>query len=295
MTRALRPPQDTRVTDRDRGWWITAARTNHASAFADLRALDVETRDEAFHAALEVDAVDVVDALLAGRVTGASLRLAARHGATRSMARLLDRGAPADERDEWGRHALALAIAERHDAVIEVFLDRRLALDGSSLAAAILRGDEALVLRLVEAGAPLTEHARRFALDRAMTKVAALEASTAPRPRARQLSELPSRERLRVLALLAHLAWVDDELDEREAALVRELASKAALLPDERVRVEGWLEAPPSDELLGSARALAPESRALFCDLAHRLVDADGRRTDDEAQTLVLLGLLLRA
>lgn len=295
MTQTLRPPQDTRVTDRDRGWWIAAARTNDASVFVDLRTLDATTRDEAFRAALEADAIDVVDALLAGRATGASLRLAARHGATRSVLRLLDRGAPADERDEWGRHALALAIAEGHDAVIEALVDRKLALDGSALAAAILRGDEELVLRLVEAGAPLTEHARRFALDRAMTKVASLEASTAPRPPARQLSELPSRERLRVLALLAHLAWVDDELDEREAALVRELAAKAALLPDERARVDEWLETPPSDDLLGSARALAPESRALFCELAHRLADADGKRTDDEAQTLVLLGLLLHA
>ena len=77
--------------------------------------------------------------------------------------------------------------------------------------------------------------------------------------------------------------------------MVRELASRAALLPDERARVDEWLETPPSDDLLGAARALAPESRTLFCDLAHRLADADGKRTDDEAQTLVLLGLLLRA
>jgi len=284
------------VTETARDPWIARARANDAAAFADLRALDASKREAARAAAVEADAVDVVAVFLrAGGATGELLRLAARHGAFRTVQLLLEHGAPADERDSWGRHALALAIAEGHDAVIDVLVERKLALDGSALAAAILRGDEALVVRLVEAGAPLTEHARRFALDRAMTKVAALEASAAPRPPARQLSELPSRERPRVLALLAHLAWVDDELDEREAALVRELAARAALLPDERARVEEWLEAPPSDDLLGSARALAPESRALFCTLAHRLADADGRRTDDEAQTLVLLGLLLRA
>lgn len=284
------------MTESIRDAWIARARANYADAFADLRAIEASVREAARDAAVEADAVDVVAVFVrASGATGELLRLATRHGALRTVQLLLDRGAPADERDAWGRHALALAIAEGHDAVVELFLDRKLALDGSAIAAAILRGDEALVVRLVEAGAPLTEHARRFALDRAMMKVAALEASTAPRPPARQLSELPSRERLRVLALLAHLAWVDDELDEREAALVRELASRAALLPDERARVDEWLETPPSDDLLGSARALAPESRALFCDLAHRLADADGKRTDDEAQTLVLLGLLLRA
>lgn len=284
------------VTETTRDAWIARARANDADAFADLRAIEASVREAARDAAVEADAVDVVAVFVrASGATGELLRLAARHGALRTVQLLLERGAPADERDAWGRHALALAIAEGHDAVVELFLDRKLALDGSAIAAAILRGDEAWVVRLVEAGAPLTEHARRFALDRAMTKVAALDVSTAPRPPARQLSELPSRERLRVLALLAHLAWVDDELDEREAALVRELASRAALLPDERARVDEWLETPPSDDLLGSARALAPESRALFCDLAHRLADADGKRTDDEAQTLVLLGLLLRA
>ena len=284
------------MTETDRDPWIAHARANDAAAFADLRAIEASKREAARDAAVEADAVDVVAVFLrASGATGELLRLAARHGALRTVQLLLERGAPADERDSWGRHALALAITEGHDAVIDVLVDRKLALDGSALAAAILRGDEALVVRLVEAGAPLTEHARRFALDRAMTKVAALDVSTAPRPPARQLSELPSRERLRVLALLAHLAWVDDELDEREAALVRELASRAALLPDERARVDEWLETPPSDDLLGAARALAPESRTLFCDLAHRLADADGKRTDDEAQTLVLLGLLLRA
>lgn len=283
------------MTSRDRAEWIERARANDARAFSDRRELDAETREAVSVAALEADAVDVIEALLPrGNASAALLRLAARHGATRCVRLLLERDAPADERDEWGRHALALAIAEGHAAVVDVFIERELALDGSAIAAAILRNDEALVIRLVEAGAPLTEHARSFALDRAMTKVAELEVSTAPRPPARQLSELPSRERLRVLALLAHLAWVDDELDEREAKLVRDLASRAALLPDERARIEEWLDSPPSDELLGAARALELESRTLFWKLAHALADADGKRTDDEEQTLVLLGLLLR-
>lgn len=280
---------------RDRAGWIERARANDSSAFSERRELDAETREAVSVAALEADAVDVIEALLPrGTVSAELLRSAARRGATRCVRLFLERNAPADERDEWGRHALALAIAEGHVAVVDVFIERKLALDGSALAAAILRNDEPLVLRLVEAGAPLTEHARSFALDRAMTKVAALEVSTAPRPPARQLSELPGRERLRVLALLAHLAWVDEELDEREAKLVRDLASRAALLPDERARIDEWLESPPSDELLGAARALEPESRTLFWKLAHALADADGKRTDDEEQTLVLLGLMLR-
>lgn len=295
MTHPRGAPHEARVTIRQPNWWREKARANDAAAFSDRGALDEQARDEALVAALEADACDVVDALTDARPSGAVARLAARHGAARTLARLLERGAPADERDEWGRHTLALAIAEGHGPIVDVLLERKLALDGSAIAAAILRGDEVLVLRLVEAGAPLSEHARRFALDRGLAKVAALPTSTARRAPARQLSELPSRERLRVLALLAHLAWVDDELDAREAALVRDLAAKAALLPDERARVEEWLHAPTSDDLLGAARALAPESHGLFRKLAYELADADGHRTDDEAQTLVLLGLMLRA
>ncbi|MCB9601612.1 MAG: hypothetical protein H6721_00960 [Sandaracinus sp.] len=282
--------------DEARALLAEAARANDAAVFVELSVFAGNTLDATLEEAAANDALDVIERLLQVRnATGAALRAASRGGSARAARRLLDAGALADERDEWGRHALALAIAEGHDEVIALFVERGLALDGSAIAAAILGGRESLVLRLIDAGAPWTPHARQFALDRGMAKAAARETSEVARRPARQIVELPSRERLRVLALLAHLAWVDDELDPREAALVRGLASRAALLPDERARVEEWLEAPPTTDVLGSAKVLAPEARDLFVELAHRLVDADDVRTEDEEQTLVLLGLILKA
>lgn len=270
------------------------ARANVSEAFDELSAFDPETLELALVAAAEHGAEAVVERLLVRRpASGVALRAAARGGSAEVVRRLIEAGAAADERDEWGRHALALAIAEGHDEIVTSLIACGAGLDTSAIAAAILRGDEALVLTLVDAGAPLTEHARGFAGERGMAKVAARPATVAAKAPARHLVELPIRERLRVLALLAHLAWVDDELEPREAALVRELATRAALLPDERARVEEWLESPPPTELIGAARALAPEGRALFGELARTLVDADGRRTEDETQTLELLGLLM--
>ena len=101
--------------------------------------------------------------------------------------------------------------------------------------------------------------------------------------------DLTPAERLSLLKLVCSFAWVDHEVDEREKEFVRDLLARLELGEAEQREVEGWLEDPPPSDALDE---VPPAHRRLFVSTARRLLDADGKVTDDEAQQMALLELL---
>jgi len=101
--------------------------------------------------------------------------------------------------------------------------------------------------------------------------------------------DLTAEERKALLKLVCSFVWIDHEVDDDEKAFVRDLLGKLDLEHRERLEVEEWLEVPPPDDALDE---VPPKHRRLFISTARRVLDADGKISEDEAQHITLLELL---
>jgi hypothetical protein len=111
--------------------------------------------------------------------------------------------------------------------------------------------------------------------------------------RAEDLARLSPAERLRLLRFVASFAWSDLAITAGERAYVHRLVSRLHLTPEEAIRVEGWLQAPPSEDEVDPT-TIPPEHRSLFLDAVREMIAADGDATPEERETLSLLEQLTR-
>ena len=64
------------------------------------------------------------------------------------------------------------------------------------------------------------------------------------------LDALNSRQRLSLMKFVCSFAWADLEVHPKERAFVAKMVRRLELSPDEKERVEGWLETPPSPDAI---------------------------------------------
>ena len=106
-----------------------------------------------------------------------------------------------------------------------------------------------------------------------------------------KLKSLPREERLLLLKFVCSFVWADLEVDDAERLFVWDLVRQAELHADEERLVREWLRSPPSD--VDPAQAPAHHRRQ-FVEAAREAVEANGRITEVERESLELLDQLLR-
>jgi uncharacterized tellurite resistance protein B-like protein len=107
------------------------------------------------------------------------------------------------------------------------------------------------------------------------------------------LRRLKRKERLQLLKFVASFAWADLHVSARERAFIQDLIRGLDLPKRDRAEVEGWLQAPPGPDEVDPG--LVPHAhRRLFLDAVRGVVEADGRVSPEEAETLGLFEALTR-
>jgi uncharacterized tellurite resistance protein B-like protein len=111
--------------------------------------------------------------------------------------------------------------------------------------------------------------------------------------RAEDLSRLRPPERLRLLRFVASFAWSDLAITAGERSYVHRLVSRLRLSPEEAFQVEGWLNAPPSEDDVDPT-TIPHAHRRLFLDAVREMIEADGEASPEEKETLALLEQLTK-
>lgn len=89
------------------------------------------------------------------------------------------------------------------------------------------------------------------------------------------MQSLSRADRLRLLEFVCSFAWTDLRVSARERAFVARLVDVLGFDDDERRRVAGWLEVPPTPEQVDPTE-IPLAHRQLFLEAARRVVAADG-------------------
>ena len=95
----------------------------------------------------------------------------------------------------------------------------------------------------------------------------------------------------RIIRFAIACAWADLELDEAELAVIFDLAEELRLDAIGRALLLEWIGMPPAPEDVAPA-ALDSEEARLCLAIAKRVIDADGRRTEEECALYALLSEL---
>jgi uncharacterized tellurite resistance protein B-like protein len=99
------------------------------------------------------------------------------------------------------------------------------------------------------------------------------------------LARLDRDAKIRLAGLVCHFAWADLSVQGSERSFVKRLVTELALGPSDAARVESWLASPPPLEYL-KVDTVPEAHRRLFCDMAERVVYADGRMDAREESAL---------
>lgn len=109
----------------------------------------------------------------------------------------------------------------------------------------------------------------------------------------RDIRELDSSSRMRLVRFLCSFAWADLDINDAEKAFIRKMLKELGLDDEERKRAERWLAVPPMPEEVDPTE-IPPEHRQLFLNAILQLVGADGFVDEKEMETLALFEKLLR-
>ena len=106
------------------------------------------------------------------------------------------------------------------------------------------------------------------------------------------LDRLDARDRLRLMKFICSFAWADLEIRPEEREYVAKVMARLDLSADERKRVEGWLEVPPSPESIDPTQ-VPREHRVLFVEAIEGVIAADGEIAPEERENLGLFKALV--
>lgn len=106
------------------------------------------------------------------------------------------------------------------------------------------------------------------------------------------LEDLTRPERLALMKFVCSFAWADLEIRPEEREFIAGLIRRLELEEDERTRVEGWLEVPPSPEAVDPTR-IPVAHRKIFLEEIEGVIQADGEVSPEERENLGLLNDLL--
>lgn len=103
---------------------------------------------------------------------------------------------------------------------------------------------------------------------------------------------LDRKERLRLMKFVCSFAWADLEIQPEERAFVAKMITRLTLEPEDREKVEGWLEVPPPPEAVDPTQ-VPPAHRELFLDAVREVIAADGEITAEEYESFRIFQDLL--
>lgn len=106
------------------------------------------------------------------------------------------------------------------------------------------------------------------------------------------LDRLDTQDRLRLMKFVCSFAWADLEIRPEEREYVAKVVARLDLGSDERKRVEGWLQLPPSPESVDPT-LIPREHRVLFIEAVEGVIAADGEISPEERENLGLFKQLL--
>jgi hypothetical protein len=98
----------------------------------------------------------------------------------------------------------------------------------------------------------------------------------------------------RIMRFAIACAWADLELDEAELDVIFELAAELRLDAIGRALLVEWVEMPPAPEDVDPTLLDAKEARACLV-IAKRVIEADGKKTEEECALYALLSELFRS
>ncbi|MBW2275441.1 MAG: TerB family tellurite resistance protein [Deltaproteobacteria bacterium] len=107
------------------------------------------------------------------------------------------------------------------------------------------------------------------------------------------LDQLDRVQRLRLMRFVCSFAWADLQIQPEERRFVSDLVGRLELEEEERQRVKGWLEVPPSPEEIDPT-AVPHAHRRIFVDAIKGVIAADGEINFEERSALELFEMLLR-
>jgi uncharacterized membrane protein YebE (DUF533 family) len=107
------------------------------------------------------------------------------------------------------------------------------------------------------------------------------------------LDALSQDDRLRLLRFVCSFAWADLHVHPRERALIAGLIQRLHLGPEDRARVDEWIDLPPAAQDVDPT-SVPMAHRLLFRQAVAAAVLADGRVTEEERDAMELFDLLTR-
>lgn len=99
-------------------------------------------------------------------------------------------------------------------------------------------------------------------------------------------------ERMQLMKFVCSFAWADLEVRPEERRFVTRMVGRLELDADERSRVEGWLQVPPSPESIDPT-AIPLAHRRLFIEAIEGVIVSDGEVAPEERENFQLLKDLL--
>ena len=106
------------------------------------------------------------------------------------------------------------------------------------------------------------------------------------------MDQLTRDDRLRLVKFVCSFAWADLEIRPEERIFVDHIVRSLELNEEDRSKVKGWMEIPPSPESVDPTR-IPLAQRKLFLDSIEGVINADGEVAPEERENLALLRDLL--
>lgn len=110
---------------------------------------------------------------------------------------------------------------------------------------------------------------------------------------ASRLKDLTRGERMQLMRFICSFAWVDLEVRPEERDRISNLIQRLELDEDERQRVFEWLKRPPAPESV-DPQTIPSEHRVLFLREVESIVAIDKEITEEERESVILFGQLIR-
>ena len=101
------------------------------------------------------------------------------------------------------------------------------------------------------------------------------------------LERLERSDRLRLMKFVCSFAWADLEIRPEEREFIASMVNRLTLDAEDREKVEGWLELPPSPESVDPTQVPIAH-RKVFIDAIRGVIASDGEVSSEEIESFRL-------
>jgi uncharacterized tellurite resistance protein B-like protein len=107
------------------------------------------------------------------------------------------------------------------------------------------------------------------------------------------IERLERSDRLRLMKFVCSFAWADLEIRPEEREFIAGMVNRLTLDEEDREKVQGWLELPPSPESIDPTQVPIAH-RKVFIDAIRGVISADGEVSPEELESFRLFQDLVR-